>query len=144
MTNRQELSRWVVAKLRELLPDTEEAGADDGYCVAGALAAVMHLYDSKIRKQGYPNCTYVAKLLRQLNPALKAATARKFAYGITDHNDSGQFEQAWQQLEKALAWQPRPQVIHAWPVARPSKPQRQRRSGGLPMRSSWRAYYGVS
>ena len=67
-----------------------------GYCVGGAicLAHGLELY--------FPNNEDLARVVQQLNPALDATAAYKYASLTLMHNDRGDFKTAWEVAEDAL------------------------------------------
>lgn len=70
-----------------------------GYCVGGALVRYLGL--SSVAR--FPDCDFIARAIRELNPRICREMADAFADSIVAANDYGNIDVAWGWVDKALA-----------------------------------------
>lgn len=94
-------------EIRELYPNPkaieltgyeDQECPPDGYCVGGALGFMLGFED------GFPTTDEVATYLEMTNGELTEGEATDLAHEITEYNDTEAFEEAWETLDRALAW----------------------------------------
>lgn len=75
---------------------------DNQYCVAGSLFKYLNR-EIEIERPGFPTSQELSSLLLELNPSLKEKKeALKLSWHIIYSNDSHEFEEAWESLNKAV------------------------------------------
>jgi hypothetical protein len=104
-----------VRSLTKLYPNPKPSDPADrcGYCVGGSLMAYLDGVTAAMlelgqkpnwRKHYYPVAAELALTLKQANPALPDAIAKRYAAFITQLNDRKRFHFAWEYLKEALEW----------------------------------------
>lgn len=106
--NRSEATAFV-KKLRQQYPDPKTVESSEGvrgaYCVGGALCLEL-----RPNSPPFPSDEELAEALQTTNPALaqgfvfSETTAGFVSYILKANDVYGDFEDAWQTLEDALAW----------------------------------------
>ncbi len=99
---KEKLSAW---KIREQFPRPAEAtcGFQGDYCVGGALSLFLARKESPpIAELPFPNELELSDTIQKVNPDLTPQEAYSYAEDIIFFNDKGEFEKAWEILQKAL------------------------------------------
>lgn len=96
----------TVEKLKKKYPnpilcDKSKRGC---YCVGGAFVCEVKRFNIFTASSDFrfPHPTDVRQSLIEINPKLSYRLANIFACDITGYNDGGQFEKAWETLDRAL------------------------------------------
>lgn len=95
--------RMLVSLLQVKYPDprtcSPRASVRTGYCVGGALCLEHHSI-----KDSFPDEETLGEALKAMNSSLEIEEADSYARSIIGYNDSGKFDLAWRELERALTW----------------------------------------
>ena len=93
--------------IRDLYPSPvreKDQYGDSCYCVGGALGLFYSTSKAILYPHRFPSPDVLALYLQSINPRLKWNTAWEMACAITDHNDNGRFDQAWDAANDALTY----------------------------------------